>query len=125
MDGKALREARRTKNWTQTDAAKALGVTQAYLSMIESGSRVLSKRLGRKALKVFDLPPTAWPLQLRSRMSSLPRKHDFGAELAGLGYPGLRIYGPECEETLPPSYSTLSMNRIWMPGLRKDCRGWP
>ena len=88
MDGKALREARRTKNWTQTDAAKALGVTQAYLSMIESGSRVLSKRLGRKALKVFDLPPTAWPLQFGTSMSSPPRKHDFGAELAALGYPG-------------------------------------
>jgi len=88
MDGKALRAARQTKNWTQKDAAKGLGVTQAYLSMLESGSRVVSKRLGRKALKVFDLPPTALPLHLGTSMSSQPRKRDFATELAALGYPG-------------------------------------
>jgi transcriptional regulator with XRE-family HTH domain len=97
MDGKALREARQTRNWTQKNAARALGVTQAYLSMLESGSRAVSKRLGRKALKVFDLPPTALPLQLGTGVSSPPRKHDFGAELAALGYPGfayLRTQAP-------------------------------
>lgn len=88
MDGRALREARQTMNWTQKDAAKALGVTQAYLSMLETGSRVLSKRLGRKAPKVLDLPPTALPLQLRGDLGACVGKHDFGAELAALGYPG-------------------------------------
>jgi transcriptional regulator with XRE-family HTH domain len=54
MDGKALREARKTKNWTQTDAAKVLGVTQAYLSMIESGSRVLAMRPTETRLTVTE-----------------------------------------------------------------------
>lgn len=88
MDGRALREARQTMNWTQKDAAKALGVTQAYLSMLETGSRVVSKRLGRKAPKVLDLPPTALPLQLRGDVGACVGKHDFAAELAALGYPG-------------------------------------
>lgn len=88
MDGRALKEARQTMHWTQKDAAKALGVTQAYLSMLETGSRAVSKRLGRKALKVLDLPPTALPLELRGRAPASLGKHDFSAELAALGYPG-------------------------------------
>lgn len=88
MDGKALRDARQTRNWTQNRAARALGVTQAYLSMLETGSRVVSKHVVRKALKVFDLPATALPLQVGTSVLSSPRKRDFGAELAALGYPG-------------------------------------
>jgi transcriptional regulator with XRE-family HTH domain len=89
MDGTALREARQNKNWTQEQAALALGVTQAYLSMLEKGRRTVSESFVRKVLKVFDLPPTALPLP--SEASGAPvrsRKHDFTADLAALGYPG-------------------------------------
>ena len=89
MDGETLRKARQTKNWTQEDAAGALGVTQAYLSMLETGRRAVSKRFVRKAFKVLDLPPTALPLP--SGVSAEPmasRKHNFAADLAALGYPG-------------------------------------
>jgi transcriptional regulator with XRE-family HTH domain len=88
MDGRVLREARQTMNWTQRNTAEALGVTQAYLSMLETGSRSVSKRLGRKALKALNLPPTALPLQLRSHVAASVGKHDFGVDLAALGYPG-------------------------------------
>ncbi len=88
MDGKVLRQARQNRNWTQKDAARALGVTQAYLSMLESGCRMVSRRFARKALKVLNLPPTALPLQSLTDEPMPPRKHDFGADLAALGYPG-------------------------------------
>jgi transcriptional regulator with XRE-family HTH domain len=88
MDGKALKVARQTKNWTQKDAAQALGVTQAYLSMLETGRRAVSKGLARKALKVLDLPPTALPLQSPTGGPTSSSGYDYGAELAGLGYPG-------------------------------------
>jgi transcriptional regulator with XRE-family HTH domain len=88
MDGKTLKEARQTKNWTQKDAARALGVTQAYLSMLETGRRVVSKPCARKALKVLDLPPTALPLQSPTVGPTSPGRRDFGADLAALGYPG-------------------------------------
>jgi transcriptional regulator with XRE-family HTH domain len=88
MDGKALREARQTKTWTQKDAARALGVTQAYLSMLETGCRAVSRRFARKALKVFDLPATALPLQSPAAGQKPPKRDDFGADLAALGYPG-------------------------------------
>jgi transcriptional regulator with XRE-family HTH domain len=88
MDGGALKQARQTMNWTQKNTAKALGVTQAYLSMLETGSRPVSKSLARKVLKVLNLLPTALPLPLLTHAAAAVGKHDFGAELAALGYPG-------------------------------------
>jgi len=64
MEGHSLREARRNKNWIQEQTARALGVTQAYLSMIESGRCQVSDALVPRALKTLTLPPTA--LTLRS-----------------------------------------------------------
>lgn len=89
MDRNMLREARLAKNWTQEQAARALDVTQAYLSMMEKGHRPLSERVVRKALKVLNLPATALPL--RSKEVATPvssHKRDFSAELGALGYPG-------------------------------------
>lgn len=89
MDGKALKEARLKKQWTQEQAALALDVTQAYLSMLETGSRKLSQSFVRKAVKTLSLPPTALPL--RSEEAAMPgsfQNVDFSAELGALGYPG-------------------------------------
>lgn len=89
MDGNALKEARRKKKWTQEQAALALDVTQAYLSMLEKGRRPLSDRFVRKAVKVLNVPATALPL--RSEQAVMPGPFamvDFSAELGALGYPG-------------------------------------
>jgi transcriptional regulator with XRE-family HTH domain len=88
MDGKTLKEGRQTKGWTQKEAAQALGVTQAYLSMLETGRRAVSKGLARKALKVLELPPTALPLQSPTGGPTSSGGHNYGADLAALGYPG-------------------------------------
>jgi transcriptional regulator with XRE-family HTH domain len=89
MDGNVLKQARKEKNWTQEKAALALGVTQAYLSMLEKEHRPLSEGFVRKALKVLNLPPTALPLRSEPAVTSASfHKYDFGAELGALGYPG-------------------------------------
>jgi len=93
MDGTMLRDARLRKKWTQQDAAQALGVTQAYLSMLEKGHRAVSNRLVLKAQKVLNLPPTVLPLQPEQEtMSATLRKLDFSAELGALGYPGFSYH---------------------------------
>ena len=61
MTGSDLKTARTTSNWTQAEAAERLGVTQAYLSMLERGSRPVSDELASSVLRVFSLPPTARP----------------------------------------------------------------
>jgi transcriptional regulator with XRE-family HTH domain len=89
MDGNMLKEARLEKDWTQEQAALALDVTQAYLSMMEKGHRPLSERFVRKAFKVLSLPATALPLRSGEVAMRAPsQKRDFSAELGALGYPG-------------------------------------
>jgi transcriptional regulator with XRE-family HTH domain len=90
MTGEELREVRKGKRWTQVEVAKRLGVTQAYLSMLESGVRVLPNRLAREAAELLDAPATTLPLRvvnftMSDNRDSSERVH---RELAGLGYPG-------------------------------------
>ena len=56
MTGFDLKEARTKLGWTQEQAAAALGLTQAYLSMVELERRRVSPRVLQRARDVFDLP---------------------------------------------------------------------
>jgi transcriptional regulator with XRE-family HTH domain len=87
MDGQELREARLRKDWTQQQAAERLGVTQAYLSMLEHGRRVLPHSLARRAVEVLHAPPTTLPLP-DADFGTPPGSDKLRFELAGLGYPG-------------------------------------
>jgi transcriptional regulator with XRE-family HTH domain len=87
MNGHDLREARRKKGWTQEETAEKLGVTQAYLSMLESGRRPMPYALARRAVETLDAPPTALPL--RAEVFETPVESEkLGLQLASLGYPG-------------------------------------
>jgi len=80
-----LKRARLDRGWSQQEAANRLGVTQAYLSMLESGVRNPS-RLARKLMQVYGLSPTVLPVdKVREEVSADSLAH----ELALLGYPGL------------------------------------
>jgi transcriptional regulator with XRE-family HTH domain len=87
MKGQELREARRGKEWTQRRTAEKLGVTQAYLSMLERGRRALPYSLARKAVEVLNAPATALPLRSGAWRTGLG-SDSVRAELAALGYPG-------------------------------------
>jgi len=87
MTGQDLREARRKKGWTQEETAEKLGVTQAYLSMLESGRRAMPYTLARRAAETLDAPPTALPL--RASAAELPVESEkLSLQLTALGYPG-------------------------------------
>ena len=87
MSGPDFKNARKRANLTQVQAARRLGVTQAYLSMTESGERPLSGVLLKRARRVYGLGPAALPLDLPNSHRTMPR--DFWAQaLSGLGYPG-------------------------------------
>ena len=84
MNYERLKRARLEREWSQQQAAARLGVTQAYVSMLESGRRSPTP-LARRLLKVYGLPPTVLPVhEVRENVTA-----DFLAhELALLGYPG-------------------------------------
>ena len=86
MNGADLKAARSASNWTQSEAAHRLGVTQAYLSMMELGARPLTDDLVSKVLKVFPLPPTALPLGNHAKYRQ--DEEFFKKALGKLGYPG-------------------------------------
>jgi transcriptional regulator with XRE-family HTH domain len=86
MTGVELKNARKASSWTQAQAATRLGVTQAYLSMVERGERAVSAELASRAVKVLEVSATALPLaeyQTRSRDAGF-----FQTMLGSLGYPG-------------------------------------
>jgi transcriptional regulator with XRE-family HTH domain len=86
MTGEDLRSARTASNWTQSEAALRLGVTQAYLSMVERGSRPVSTDLASDAVRVFPLPATARPIERRPAVEA--GEEFFKRALGELGYPG-------------------------------------
>jgi transcriptional regulator with XRE-family HTH domain len=87
MTGQDLQEARRKKGWTQQETAKKLGVTQAYLSMLESGRRPMPYALARRAVETLHAPPTNLPLRERA-LETPVESEKLGLQLASLGYPG-------------------------------------
>src|ERR1700732_4164296 len=72
---------------TQIAAARLLNVSQPYLSQLETGLRVSSAELARKAAKLYKLPPTALPLPEPLDVQPVP-PDDLQRKLASLGYPG-------------------------------------
>jgi transcriptional regulator with XRE-family HTH domain len=72
---------------TQVAAARALDVSQPYLSQLETGLRVASAGLARKAAKLYELPPTALPLPERLDVRGAS-PDELQRQIASLGYPG-------------------------------------
>ena len=85
MSAKLLRKARAERGWTQREAAARLGVTQAYLSMLEEGARSPSPKLARRLMRVYGLPPTVLPV---SHAPANTNPDFLAAQLGALGYPG-------------------------------------
>ena len=83
-----LRLARQAAGFTQQQGAKRLGISQAYLALIEGGHRPVTARLASSIARVYRLGPTALPLVFE-RIDSW-NSASLAAQLAGLGYPGFR-----------------------------------
>lgn len=86
MKQEDLKQARRQRGWTQAQAAGRLGVSQPYLSLLESGKRHLPLALVRRARRVYGLPPTVLPPVALSPERPLPDNQAVAEELASLGY---------------------------------------
>jgi transcriptional regulator with XRE-family HTH domain len=72
---------------TQLLAARSLHVSQPYLSQLETGLRIASAALVRKAARLYRLSPAAIPLPAPLTASPI-RPDELQNRLASLGYPG-------------------------------------
>jgi len=80
MTGAELKTARTTAGWTQQQTAQHLGVTQAYLSMLERGERPVSDAVAALAASHLPITPNALPFTGQ-------RPEHFEDALGALGYP--------------------------------------
>lgn len=55
--GKAIKEIRLGKGWTQTELGRALGVSSFYISLIETGSRTPSFKVAKKIKGELGVDP--------------------------------------------------------------------
>ena len=59
--GAEMKRAREARGWTQAEAAERLGVSQGYVSLLESGGRPVSRRLASTLHGTLRLSPSALP----------------------------------------------------------------
>ena len=85
MTGGELRQGRKTKKWTQGELAEKLGVSQAYVSLLEKNRRTVPQSLARKAVSLLDLPASTLPVRTDS---SVLGADDVARALGTLGYTG-------------------------------------
>jgi transcriptional regulator with XRE-family HTH domain len=86
ITGDQLVRARNKKNWEQAEAAARLGISQPYLSLLEAGKRVITKPLARRAVQVYQLPPTALPVEKSFESLPEPDEEKLATDIANLGY---------------------------------------
>jgi transcriptional regulator with XRE-family HTH domain len=87
MTAAQWKTGRENAGLTQVEAAHSLKVSQPYLSQLETGLRVASAKLARKAAKLFELSPTALPLPDPLDVQGV-KPDELQRKLASLGYPG-------------------------------------
>lgn len=88
-----LRTARKQKGLTQQQAAAALGVTQAYLSMLENNQRPVPTKKLLLVIEVYGLPYSALPFLGHEHWNRLDSE-EVANELAALGYAGFSYLRP-------------------------------
>src|SRR5712691_5008077 len=89
-----LKTARLAKGLSQVEAAGRLKVSQSYLAMLEGGVRRLTPELARRAMRVYDLAPTALPPSELNVASDQTASETLAGDLAALGYPGFAYLRP-------------------------------
>lgn len=89
MTGTDLQAGRERKGWTQEQAARKLGVSQPYLSLLENGTRSVPEKLARKAAALYGLSAAKLPMKTTAHGVQAKDDRALASELAALGYPGL------------------------------------
>ena len=85
MTNRDLREARRQRGWTQAELAARLGVSQAYVCLLERDRRRVSRRLAGRLVQLLGLSASALPV---GKSSSPLKAEEAPRALGALGYPG-------------------------------------
>jgi len=86
MSGETLRKVRERRGLTQAEMGARLGVSQAYVALLENGRRDVPPKLARKAVRLFKLNPVLLPPT--GKNPSLVTVNELVRDLSRLRYPG-------------------------------------
>jgi transcriptional regulator with XRE-family HTH domain len=92
MNGLELRHARKANGWTQFKLAQRLGVSQGYVSLMESNSRPMPSHLVSKLVGLLRLPADQLPVSSHTE-ALLPNQAV--RALSALGYPAFAQFGTQ------------------------------
>lgn len=87
MRAHELKSARLRKGLLQTQVAKQLDVSQAYVNLLENGKRRLTPELTRQFAGLYDLSPDVLPVSEKFEVTTTDNQH-LAESLAKLDYPG-------------------------------------
>src|SRR5687767_7270303 len=90
MSGLEMRQARKAAGWTQVKLARTLGVSQGYVSLMESNERTVPRHLALKLVELLKLSANQLPVS--SQSAPLPPDRAVRS-LSTLGYPGFAHVG--------------------------------
>lgn len=103
-----LKTTRRRLGLTQRDVAYRLGVTQAYVSMLESGKRSVPDTEARKIMKVYKLGPTVLPL---AKVQKYTDPDLLAKQLASLGYPAFAHLSARTRKVNPATFLLTALSQ--------------
>jgi transcriptional regulator with XRE-family HTH domain len=124
MAGEQLRAGREKKGWNQARAARHLGVSQPYLSLLERGERRAPERLARKAADIYGLSAAALPLEVASEELHTARQGTLARDLAALGYPGLAYLGARQRKRNPAEVLLSGLNTADLDSRLVEALPW-
>ena len=88
MRGLDLKAARERTGKSQLQVSRSLGVSQGYVSLLESGARRVPAHLAKRFVKLYGLAPTVLPVETDFSPLASWDAQTLAEELAALGYPG-------------------------------------
>jgi len=124
----AMKRAREVQGWTQAETARQLGVSQGYVSLLESGARPVPARLAPSVCRALGLPPTGLP-EVESELAPDRLPNALGAlGYEPFGYLRGRLYNPATvllaalrQRDLPARVvEALPWLAMHFPGLNRD-----
>jgi transcriptional regulator with XRE-family HTH domain len=120
MTGTDVRRRRKERAWTQTDLAEKLGVTRAYVCLLESNRRRVPRRLQPKLVALLRF--SASELPLTGATEPLP-EHRVATALASFGYPGF-AHLPRARRLNPAELLARTLRRPYVEARLAEALPW-
>ena len=124
MDLAEYTRARKKAGLNQQRAARELGVSQSYLSMLENGQRTLTAELARKMVRVYKLSPSSLPPSRSSMPSKRVSPDQLASNLAGLGYPGFAYVRSPRREKNPGELLLIALGQEQLEARLFEALPW-